>query len=144
MRCGDTVHLISRKFLATVFLIGIAFFLSDCTQNVTVRWQTDVELDIAGFVVYRSPTLTGPWEQASPIIPARGDSIRGAEYAFRDEHPGRARYYRVEVIHLNGAREKYAPIPVDVGHRQWAYLGLGAVVLAITVYLSGQKRRTSS
>ncbi len=104
------IQRIGQYLLALALLV---FGLAACTSpRVTVRWSTETELDVVGFVVYRGPTANGPWEQVSPVISARGNSVQGAEYTYTDEHPGHAQYYLIEEILANGRRHRHPPIHV--------------------------------
>ena len=104
---------IRKRFWFVGFVVLLAV-LTGCTSSpasVTVRWRTDAEGDVVGFLVYRSTSLDGPWEQVTVApIPARGDAISGSEYVFTDERPDGARYYVVEEVLVDGTRRRYPPV----------------------------------
>jgi hypothetical protein len=70
-------------------------------------WETASEVDTAGFIVYRSQSLDGPFE---PIIdtpiPARGDPLVGAAYQYEDRDLvwGQRYYYRLEEVERSDNR----------------------------------------
>ena len=131
----------SRLALA---LILVTVFCAACARrNVTVRWRTETELDVAGFVVYRGPGPDGPWEQVGPVIPARGDAIGGAAYTYVDPAPGNARYYLVEAIHVDGTRERFPPLPAPARSPPRVAWALVPLALALALGFWAWGRRTA-
>lgn len=136
--------MIQRIGTRLLFLVVLLFGLAACVSpKVTIRWSTETEVDVMGFVVYRGPTANGPWEPVSPIILSEGDGVRGAEYTYTDEHPGDARYYVVEEIYVDGRRWRHPPIYVTPYSLPpaWSLLVLFVLVLTIGVILGMVLRR---
>lgn len=77
--------------------------------GVEITWQTALELDNAGFHLYRSDSPTGPWTRADhTLIAALGS---GSTYHFVDPVP--ARYYKLEDIDTAGISAWHGPIAVE-------------------------------
>ncbi|MBN1592199.1 MAG: right-handed parallel beta-helix repeat-containing protein [Candidatus Coatesbacteria bacterium] len=54
-------------------------------DGVVLNWETGVELDNAGFAIYRTVSGEGNYRCISGLIPAEGSASSGASYAFVDE-----------------------------------------------------------
>jgi len=89
-------------------------------HSVVLRWQTIMETNTAGFVLYRAETsasgrgLAGDYERISGLIPAAGTELQGASYRFVDGRvkPGRTYWYRLEDINMQGGASQHGPLSV--------------------------------
>jgi CSLREA domain-containing protein len=82
---------------------------------VRLDWQTAVEIDSAGFNVYRAAAASGPYLRINPLlIPAVGMG-GGASYSYSDAPPGPGvYYYQLEEVDVRGVSTFYGPVSVDV------------------------------
>lgn len=79
-------------------------------EQVVIAWTTAVETANAGFNLYRSAALDGPYSQINPqLIGAQGDGA-GATYRFVDLPPGAGPfYYQLEDVDYLGVRQRHPP-----------------------------------
>ena len=80
--------------------------------RVVLDWATSLEIDNAGFNVFRRAVPRGTWEQVNPeFIFGRGDSVTGAEYSFEDDSAlnGVQYIYRLEDIDFEGINNLSRP-----------------------------------
>jgi hypothetical protein len=99
--------------------------LSEDGSAVDVIWVTAIELDNAGFNLYRAvQDRSGEWQKGeklnASLIPAQAFAGDGADYIFRDPQPaGRhrsdVRSYLLEDIDLFGVRTLHGPASVNAG-----------------------------
>jgi hypothetical protein len=89
--------------LASLSTIGLE-------DQVLIEWETETEVDTAGFNVLRADSPEGPWGKLNEdLIPGRGTSWDGASYAFADAArvPGAVRWYCVEEVDVRGGTVRY-------------------------------------
>jgi len=81
-----------------------------------VKWSTAVEVDNAGFNVYRAISAAGPWVKVNgQLLSADGIAGMGANYSIIDK-PGTGTYFYVlEDVDLAGKRTVHGPVKVNVG-----------------------------
>lgn len=91
-----------------------AFAAAPQDDAFCVTWETALELDNAGFNLYRSVTPDGPYTRlnAALIPPQFPGEVRGGEYVWldRDVTPGVAYYYRLEDVDTQGLRTFHGPV----------------------------------
>lgn len=78
-----------------------------------IRWATASELDNFGYDVYRGDQVEGPFKRITQLpLPGHGTTDLPHHYEFLDDRieAGRAYYYYVESISLDGTRERFTPI----------------------------------
>lgn len=83
--------------------------------TVIVEWTTESEVNLAGFNVYRSESLDGPYVRLNDtLIPASPDPIAGASYSYADStvRAGATYYYKLEDVELDGKATVHGPITV--------------------------------
>ena len=83
--------------------------------TVIVEWTTESEVDLAGFNIYRSESLDGPYVKLNAtLIPASPDPIAGGNYSYTDAgaEPGVTYYYKLEDVELDGRATMHGPITV--------------------------------
>lgn len=73
---------------------------------VAIEWQTDTEINTAGFNIYRSTSPNGDFvlvNEAEGLIPSEGSAFSGATYAFRDHDVvvNTTYYYLLEEVEYN-------------------------------------------
>lgn len=137
-----------RPLTASLPVILLILALAGCTVPVTIEWATEVEIDTAGFDIYRGESPQGPFDvkvNEAPI-PASPDAMAGGEYSFVDRtaQAGRTYYYQLQEVEVDGTVNTYGPIEVTAG---WLSLGtavilLGAAALAVGLVLVLGSRRT--
>lgn len=99
-----------RVVLTIVVLItAIALYFTGnltTTLEAIIRWETETEVNTAGFHVYRSESADGPWERVtSSLIPSKSeDAFSGASYEFRDPNveQGKTYFYQLEELETSG------------------------------------------
>ena len=72
---------------------------------VIILWNTEAEIDNAGFNIYRSTAEDGEYEKINDaLISAQGSPTQGASYTFIDSglRNGKTYYYKLEDIDNNG------------------------------------------
>ncbi|MCC6427295.1 MAG: hypothetical protein IT435_10805 [Phycisphaerales bacterium] len=80
-----------------------AFDVTPTGTAVAVRWSTLLEDRTESFSIWRAASAGGPFELASPSIPAVGGSSIGAMYEWLDTAPPEgAVYYRLEEREVGG------------------------------------------
>lgn len=85
-------------------------------RPITVEWQTETEINAAGFNVYRAMAEAGPYTKINEqLIPVQGGPTAGASYTFVDDvvSPGTTYYYRLEDVELDNSTEQHPPIAYD-------------------------------
>ena len=87
-------------------------------REVHVRWQTTSEVDHAGFRVYRSAGIDGPWD----LISGEELFVGRSPYDFVDTDvlPDRRYFYEVGAVDVRGHEDRYGP--VEVVTPQWRRL----------------------
>jgi len=89
---------------------------ADAQGRVTVQWTTAVEIDTAGFNLYRASSVAGPPGQLNALlIAAVGSFGGGADYAFLDQPGVGVWYYWLEDVDTQGHPTQYGPVTVRVG-----------------------------
>ena len=103
-------------------LINLSYFDAErFWRRIMVTWQTESEIDNAGFNLYRSETEDGEYVKInSSLIPAQGTSTQGASYEFIDNNVQNRKtyYYKLEDIDLNGTSTMHGPVSA---RPRWLY-----------------------
>lgn len=82
---------------------------------VVVEWTTESEVDTAGFNLYRSERLDGPYVKVNAaLIPGSSDPLLGGKYVYTDTNvvAGHTYYYKLEDVELDGTTTLHGPIEV--------------------------------
>lgn len=112
---ANVSHRQRRPFLLLGFVwLGLAvvvalLFLTGPTP-IVIEWQTETEVNAAGFHLYRAEDPAGPFTRLNEqLIQARGSAISGASYEFVDEDvtPGVSYYYRLEDVELDSGTTQH-------------------------------------
>lgn len=112
---------------------------TEASPRATLFWTTASEINTAGFEIYRSEQLEGPYSRINAqLIPASQDQVAGASYQFTDGAitPGKTFYYQLEDVEFGGASTRHPPIEVlepafDLNPSASAFAGLGVSALLI-------------
>jgi len=95
-------------------LINLASFTATPKAGkVILQWNTESEIDNAGFNIYRSESEDGQYTKINTdLIPAKGASTQGASYEFIDNNVQNRKtyYYKLEDIDLNGTPTIHGPV----------------------------------
>ena len=94
-----------------------SFTAQSAGGKVTLQWQTYWEIDNAGFYLSRADTAQGAYTRLNAhIIPAKGDAMHGAKYAFTDGKvkKGKTYYYKMEDIDTRGKVTPHGPVSVRI------------------------------
>lgn len=117
--------------------------------TVLVEWTTANELDTAGFNLYRSESLEGPFTKINAsLIPASQDPLTGSRYSFQDHQvrPATLYYYQLEEVETNGSVSRFGPISArSSDNRQvfWLTLAAGLLSLLLAARLAFIRRRSN-
>jgi hypothetical protein len=92
-------------------------------KAVSLEWATASELDTAGYRLERANAAEGPFQNLGQIgiVPARGDSLQGADYYATDRDSvqnGTKYWYRLIEIEFNGTENPVGPISVTAGRQE--------------------------
>ncbi len=88
---------------------GVALVLMPLTPSVKITWQTATEVNTVGFNIYRSEHGATPALVNGNLIPAKGNPLTGASYAFEDKSvkPFHKYEYSLEEVERNGESNPY-------------------------------------
>ena len=92
--------------LATVLL----YYQSVQSASIKVEWNTETELETAGFYVYRAQSPEGEFTLVNEtLIPSKGDALSGASYTYTDENveAGKTYYYLLEEVENDATTNRY-------------------------------------
>jgi hypothetical protein len=102
--------LILMGFLWLVLGGGLIFYQLIKPPSVTVKWNTETELDTAGFNLYRSEVNEDDYIRVNEVlIDSEGSSTSGATYTFIDHsvEAGKTFNYLLEEIQNDGKANRY-------------------------------------
>jgi hypothetical protein len=81
--------------------------------SVRLNWETAVEIDSAGFNLYRATTTNGPYTRINPLLIAATGAGGGASYSYIDAPPGSGvYYYELEEVDVYGESTFHGPVSV--------------------------------
>jgi hypothetical protein len=105
-------------------LLAAAIIISQLSAPTPIRidWETETEINTAGFNIYRSEAIDGEYVLLNDVlIPSNGNAVSGAQYSFTDENvvAGRTYFYRLEDVELDNTREQQAPIEFTAPLVSW-------------------------
>jgi hypothetical protein len=81
-------------------------------RRVKIEWETETELDNAGFNIWRSEEEDGEYIRINPyFIPSQGEAGFGAAYIYTDYdvQNGKTYYYKLEDVDINGNSTFHGP-----------------------------------
>ena len=95
-------------------IIKLSYFAATPKAGkVILQWNTEAEIDNAGFNIYRAESETGKYIRINDsIVPAKGLATQGASYEFIDTDVKNRNtyYYKLEDIDLNGTSTMHGPV----------------------------------
>ena len=115
--CGSQDNQVSIGASTTAVRLSKFGVLEVVPAQVTLDWKTASEINTAGFNVYRSESVDGPYVRInSQLIPASTDSLVGGKYEYQDTtvSPGKTYYYQLEDVEYNGASTRHPAVSVTV------------------------------
>ena len=134
---------IARRVLRAVmwFVLGVLLVRLGAPAQVTIQWETASEVEAAGFRLYRATSAEGPFTLLSEtLIPAQGDPLTGASYAYEDRETswGREYFYQLEEVDLNGAASRHPEVVQSRAGAGWPWaIGTGVGLALLGGWLSG-------
>jgi hypothetical protein len=109
------VVIVSLGLAAGWFLLTARQGVISDSSVVIVEWTTESEVDTAGFNLYRSESVEGPYRKINPeLIPGSSDPLLGGKYVYTDTDvvAGQTYYYKLEDVELDGTTTVHGPIEV--------------------------------
>jgi len=92
----------------------VSFTADAQSQTVTLAWETAVEIDTAGFNLYRAAALGGPYVQVNALLIGAHGPL-GGSYTTQDAPGVGTWYYTLEDVDTNGVGTLHGPAQVTVG-----------------------------
>ena len=93
--------------------VTLSILQAGCTDHgIVISWQTQSEIECAGFYVWRSFSKSSGYERITPVlIKSKGSGAQGAEYSYTDRRiEERDYYYQIEEVSICGNRVYYGPV----------------------------------
>jgi len=107
--------------------------------QIVVQWETETEINTAGFNLYRSDSPSGQLERLNqePIL-SRGDPLTGAEYEFADVdvRRGQVYTYQLEEVEVDGSVNRLDRIEAEAQGVQGWVVTLAGLGILVGAYLS--------
>jgi hypothetical protein len=98
-----------------------SFSATAAPGKILLDWETAVELDNAGFNLYRSDSPDGEYIRLNAeLIPSQAPgSLQGAVYRWEDDEvePGRTYHYKLEDVDIHGVSTLYGPVSATLAAR---------------------------
>ncbi len=89
---------------------GLIFYQLIVPPSVTVQWDTETEINTAGFNLYRSESEKDDYILINEtLIDSEGNSVSGASYEYVDSsvERGKTFYYLLEEVQIDGQVNRY-------------------------------------
>ncbi|MCI5217817.1 MAG: hypothetical protein D3914_01150 [Candidatus Electrothrix sp. LOE2] len=106
------------SFIGQKLVVTLASFSAIRYEGtVMLEWKTEMELDNAGFNIWRSETEAGEYTKINDsLLPAQGSEY---QYSFTDDTAvkGKTYYYKLEDIDLNGTATFHGPVSTKRTHK---------------------------
>jgi len=135
-----------RVISKIVWLAAAVALLAGCAAPVRVTWKTETEMNTAGFNLYRSTSVEGPFEEKvnDALIPPSADPLTGKEYTYIDRtaQAGVTYYYELQEVERNGNVNRFGPITVRASGLEWPQVALlaGLLALVLVIWIVGGRR----
>jgi hypothetical protein len=104
----------STTTTAPATVIHLSSFIATPSRGaVILKWQTEAEIDNAGFNLYRAEAESGEYIKINAaLIPAQGSATRGAAYEFIDNDVKNRKtyWYKLEDVDLQGVSTLHGPV----------------------------------
>lgn len=106
--------------------------------QIVVQWETETEINTAGFSLYRSDSPDGQLERLNqePIL-SRGDPLTGASYEFIDANVRRGQVYtyQLEEVEVDGIVNRLDTIRAEAQGAQGWVVALAGFGMLVGAYL---------
>jgi len=114
--------------------------------KIDIEWETETEIETAGFNIYRSDTADGEFIRINDqIIPSQSDAVSGATYNYADYNVerGKTYYYQLEDIEYDNTTQRHDVLIGKAPGRDWwtIPLSLFSSVVGILMIVSGFRQR---
>ena len=128
--------LILMGFLWLVLGGGLIFYQLITPASVTVQWNTETELDTAGFNLYRSELNKEDYILVNDVlIDSEGNAVSGASYTFivNGVEAGKTFLYLLEEIQNDGMANRYEDdkFSYTVPGMTWWSVVLAAIAIVV-------------
>jgi hypothetical protein len=98
-----------------------SFTLTPRQRSIELVWQTESESENKGFIILRSESETGGYQEIAsylntPALLGQGTTSSATRYRYVDSHnlqPGRAYWYKLVDIDFGGRRHEHQPMSVQ-------------------------------
>jgi hypothetical protein len=113
--------------------------------KIEIEWETETEINTAGFNIYRSDSAEGEFVRINPqIIPSQSDAVSGATYLYTDKNVerGKTYYYRLEDIEFDNSTQQHDILTGQVQALNWWTIPLTLVssVIGVIMLVSGLRQ----
>lgn len=132
--------LLGLVWLALAMVVALLFLRGP--TPIVIEWQTETEVNAAGFHLYRAEDPAGPFTRLNEqLIPARGSAISGATYEYVDEDvtPGVSYYYRLEDVELDSRTTQHDIVTFTAPSSPWwlPVVIIASVFIGVVLFLRG-------
>ena len=129
-----------------ILALAIIFIQYILPSKIDIQWETETEINTAGFNIYRSDTAEGEFVRINDqVIPSQSDAVSGAAYTFTDYdvEEGRTYYYRLEDIEYDNSTSQHDVLTGEVASTGWwtIPLSLFSGAVGIIMLVSGFRQR---
>jgi hypothetical protein len=98
-----------------------SFTLTPRQRSIELVWQTESESENKGFIILRSESETGGYQEIAsylntPALLGQGTTSSATRYRYVDSHnlqPGRAYWYKLVDVDYSGRRHEHQPMSVQ-------------------------------
>ncbi len=98
-----------------------SFTLTPRQRSIELVWQTESESENRGFIILRSESATGGYQEIAsylntPALVGQGTTASPTRYRYLDSHnlqPGRAYWYKLVDVDYSGRRYEHEPMSVQ-------------------------------
>jgi hypothetical protein len=98
-----------------------SFTLTPRQRSIELVWQTESESENKGFIILRSESETGGYQEIAsylntPALVGQGTTASPTRYRYIDSHnlqPGRAYWYKLVDVDYSGRRHEHQPMSVQ-------------------------------
>jgi hypothetical protein len=113
--------------------------------TIEIEWETETELDTAGFNIYRSERADGEYTRINErIIPSQSDAVSGAIYLYIDDNVerGKTYYYRLEDIEFDNSSQQHDILTGEVQGLNWWTIPLSifSLIVGLIILSSGVRQ----
>jgi hypothetical protein len=121
-----------------IFAAAIVIMQLASPASIRIEWQTETELNTAGFNVYRSAAPGGEYVRLNEqLIPSRGSATSGSTYTVVDEDvaAGETYYYRLEDVELDNSRQLHEILSYTAPRAPWWVPVFAAISILCGLFL---------